>query len=114
MKTRTGFVYRDRKTGNFYARICYSEENGKRTSVGRKVENISHGRQVLKELVATFDNGGREAFDVERMTFYISGIEAILNIKRFRRFPTRYALLRGTNVYLYDTSNAGTQGQIRG
>src|SRR5215204_7518358 len=69
MKTRTGFVYKDKKTGNFYARICYTQENGKRTSIKRKVENITHGKQVLKELIATFDNGGREAFDVEKMTF---------------------------------------------
>jgi integrase len=69
MKTRTGFVYKDKKTGNFYARVCYTQENGKRTSIKLKVENITHGKQVLKELITTFDNGGREAFDAEKMTF---------------------------------------------
>lgn len=69
MKTRTGFVYKDKKTGNFYARVCYTQENGKRTSIKRKVENITHGKQVLKELTSTFENGGREALDAEKMTF---------------------------------------------
>jgi integrase len=69
MKTRTGFVYKDKKTGNFYARVCYTQENGKRTSIKRKVENITHGKQVLKELTSTFENGGREAIDAEKITF---------------------------------------------
>jgi len=69
MKTRTGFVYKDKKTGNFYARVCYTQENGKRTSIKRKVDNITHGKQVLKELTSIFDNGGRDAVDAEKMTF---------------------------------------------
>jgi|GEM_PF-4706516 len=54
MKTRTGYGYRDTQTGNWYARIGYTKNNGKRSSIKRKVTSKAHGKKVLKELVATF------------------------------------------------------------
>jgi hypothetical protein len=69
MKTQTGYVYRDKQTGNWYARIGYTKNNGKRSSIKRKVTSRAHGKQVLKELVATFQSGGRKALDAEKLTF---------------------------------------------
>ena len=69
MKTRTGYVYRDTQTGNWYARIGYTKNNGKRSSIKRKVTSKSHGKQVLKELVTIFESGGRKAVAAEKLTF---------------------------------------------
>jgi integrase len=68
VKSRTGYVYQDKKTKSGYARICYTQTNGKRTSVKRRVENKTQGQKVLKELTQTFENGGRKAFDLEKLS----------------------------------------------
>lgn len=69
MKSRTGYVYQDAKTGNWYARVCYTQDSGKKTSIKRRVESKTHGNQVLKELVQLVEVGGRKAIDAESMTF---------------------------------------------
>jgi hypothetical protein len=69
MKTRTGYVYRDKQTGNWYARIGYTKNNGKRSSIKRKVTGKSHGKQLLKELITIFESGGSKAVAAEKLTF---------------------------------------------
>ena len=69
VKKRTGYVYKDKQTGNWYVRIGYTKNNGKRSSIKRKVEGKANGREVLKELLQTFETGGRKALDCERLTF---------------------------------------------
>jgi integrase len=68
MKERTGYVYQDRKSGAWFARVCYTQNNGKRTSVKRRVESKSQGNKVLKELVAKVESGGREALEADKLT----------------------------------------------
>jgi integrase len=67
MRQKEGFVYQE-KNGNWYARVCYKNSNGKRTSIKRKADNKTHAKQLLKQLIETLDNGGRKAIDAERMT----------------------------------------------
>jgi hypothetical protein len=69
VKPRTGYVYKDKATGNWYARIGYTKNNGKRSSIKRKVSSKIQGKQVLKDLIVTFEEGGRKALDIERLTF---------------------------------------------
>ncbi|MDT7779077.1 MAG: hypothetical protein QOC99_1589 [Acidobacteriota bacterium] len=68
MKERTGYVYQDKKSGAWFARVCYTQNNGKRTSVKRRVESKSHGNKVLKELVSKVELGGREAIEADKLT----------------------------------------------
>lgn len=68
MKSRTGYVYQDKNTKSWYARVCYTRNNGKRTSIKRRVNSKSHGNEVLKELVGKFESGGSEAIKAEKLT----------------------------------------------
>jgi integrase len=69
MKSRTGYVYKDKKTGSWYARVTYTDNAGKRRDIKRRVEKKSQGNKLLKTLVHDFENGGRTAIDAERITF---------------------------------------------
>ncbi len=69
MKQRTGQVFQDKKTGDWIARVCYKNKNGKRTAVQRKAENKTQAKQVLAELLDVLEKGGRKAIDAEKMTF---------------------------------------------
>jgi len=68
MKQRTGQIFENKKTGEWISRVCYKNNNGKRTAVQRKAENKTHAKQVLKELLETLEKGGRKAFDAEKLT----------------------------------------------
>lgn len=69
MKSRTGYVYQDKKTKSWYARVCYTQANGKRTSIKRRVDSKSLGNEVIKRFIEMFESGGRKAFDAEKITF---------------------------------------------
>lgn len=69
MRERTGQIFQDKKgKGNWIARLCYSNSNGKRTAIQRKAENKTQAREILKGLLETVDKGGRKAIDAEKMT----------------------------------------------
>jgi integrase len=69
MKARTGYVYQNRQTGTWYARVTHVDERGKRKNVQRKGLSKSHAREVLKELIRLIDEDGPQAIDVQRLTF---------------------------------------------
>lgn len=69
MRSRTGYVYQNKKTGTWYARVCYKQPNGRRTSVKRRADNKTDAKQVLKRLIETLDDGGRDALEAEKITF---------------------------------------------
>ncbi len=68
MKQRTGQIFQNKKSGEWIARVCYKNDNGKRTAVQRKADNKTHANQILKELLETLEKGGRKAFDAEKLT----------------------------------------------
>jgi integrase len=69
MKQRTGQVFQDKKTGDWIARVCYKNKNGKRTAVQRKAENKTQAKRVLTQLLDTLEKGGRKAIDADKITF---------------------------------------------
>src|SRR2546426_420473 len=68
MKTRTGYVYQQKDTGKWYARVTCSDERGKRKNIQRLAQSKQHAKKVLKKLVRTLDDGGSKAVDAERRT----------------------------------------------
>lgn len=68
MKQKTGQIFENKKTGEWIARVCYQNINGKRTAIQRKAENKTEAREVLKEILETLEKGGRTAFDNEKLT----------------------------------------------
>jgi integrase len=69
MKSRTGYVFQNKKTGVWFARVTYTDRNGKRKNLQRKVENKSKGDELLKKLVHTLDNEGSTSIEAEKLTF---------------------------------------------
>jgi integrase len=68
VKNRTGYIYEDKKTGNWIARIGYKNTNGKRTAVQRKADNKTDAKKLLKQLLENLDKGGRDTLKAEKLT----------------------------------------------
>lgn len=68
MKSRSGYVFQDKK-GNWFARVTYTDRNGKRKNVQRKVENKSKGDELLKNLVHSIDSDKGASLETEKLTF---------------------------------------------
>ena len=68
MKSRSGYVFQDKK-GNWFARVTYTDRNGKRKNVQRKVENKSKGDELLKKLVSSIDSDRGASIETEKLTF---------------------------------------------
>jgi integrase len=68
MKSRSGYVFQDKK-GNWFARVTYTDRNGKRKNIQRKVENKSKGDELLKKLVNSIDNDKGASLETEKLTF---------------------------------------------
>ena len=59
MRDRTGQIFENKKTGEWTARVCYKNKNGKRIAVQRKATNKTEAREALKQLLDTLEKGGR-------------------------------------------------------
>lgn len=68
MKARKGYVYFDKNTDSWKARFTYTDNTGKRKNVKRKANSKSHGEEVLKQLIRTYDSGGGAALAAEKVT----------------------------------------------
>lgn len=68
MKSTKGYVYQE-KNGDWYARLTYTDNSGRRRNIKRKANNKSHGDEVLKDLIRDFDSGGAEKIDAAKITF---------------------------------------------
>ncbi|HST51590.1 MAG TPA: site-specific integrase [Pyrinomonadaceae bacterium] len=68
MKSRSGYVFHDKK-GNWFARVTYTDRNGKRKNIQRKVENKSKGDELLKKLVNSIDSDRGASVEAEKLTF---------------------------------------------
>jgi integrase len=68
MKSRSGYVFQDKK-GTWFARVTYTDRNGKRKNIQRKVENKSKGDELLKKLVNSIDSDKGASIETEKLTF---------------------------------------------
>ena len=69
MKSRTGYVFQNNKSGAWFARVTYTDRNGKRKNIQRKVENKSKGDELLKKLIHSIENEGASSIETEKLTF---------------------------------------------
>jgi integrase len=68
VRETSGYVYRDKNTGFWYARITYTEKSGKRRDVKRRVENKPEGYKVLGTLIEQVETSQHASIEAERMT----------------------------------------------
>lgn len=67
-KERCGYTFQD-KDGRWYARVTFTDKNGRRRNVKRRAENRSKAKDVLRQLTRSLDDHGENALIYERMTF---------------------------------------------
>lgn len=59
----------DRKTGQLYAVLNYTDKQGKRRQKFRKAQDNSHVRELYAEMVKTLSERGEDALDLHKKTF---------------------------------------------
>jgi len=69
MKTRTGYTYKDKRTGFWYARLTYTDDHGKRRDIKKRGDSKADANAVIKKLINTLDAGGHGAIQAEKLTF---------------------------------------------
>lgn len=65
----TGYVFQDKKTGLWYARITFTNQQGRKRNIKRRVKDERHGEKALNKLVRTYEDDGAKVFDVEKLNF---------------------------------------------
>lgn len=69
MKQRTGYLYKDKDTKKWVARVTYTDEAGKRRNVKRYCETKTEARIKLDELRRTITDRGEQAIDGDKLKF---------------------------------------------
>lgn len=66
-RTRSGSIWMN--GGDIYARVTYTDQNGKRRDIKRKAVSRTHARSLAKEMIAELEQRGDKALDASRLTF---------------------------------------------
>lgn len=66
-KERTGYTYE--KNGRWYARLTFTNPQGKRCDIKRIAENKAEAKKLLKSLLHELEDKGSKAVETSRMTF---------------------------------------------
>ena len=59
-------IERDKK---LYARVQFTDENGRKRDLWRKAESRTHAKEIIKRLLREVEGAGAQAVDAARMTF---------------------------------------------
>ncbi len=66
-KERSGYI--GQENGKWFARITFTDSNGKRRNIKRKAETDNEAKGLLKKLLRQVDGEGEKFFDSEKITF---------------------------------------------
>jgi integrase len=67
-KERTGYTYMD-SGGRWYARVTFTNEQGKRQDIKRSAESEKDAKKNLKGLLRELEDRGERSLEAEKMTF---------------------------------------------
>jgi len=67
-KERTGYTFQD-TCGRWYARVTFTNEQGKRRDIKRSAENERAAKKVLRGLLRELEDEGERSLDAANMTF---------------------------------------------
>ena len=57
------------RDGKLYARVQFTDENGKRRDITRKAESRTHARQIIRQLLKEIESSTAKQLDAVNMTF---------------------------------------------
>jgi integrase len=86
MSNRTGYVFKDRNSGKWYARVTITVSTGKRRNIKRTAETKGEAGKLLKQILATLEDKGVEAIETDRLTF----LDLAEKYKAFKVKPAEY------------------------
>lgn len=66
-KEQKGYVFEE--NNKFYARVTYTDKNGKRRNVKRTAKTKSEAEKILKKLIRQLDDEGEKGIQSEKITF---------------------------------------------
>jgi integrase len=69
MANNTGYVFKDRATGKWYARVTVTDTNGKRRNIKKTAETKGEASNLLKKISANLEARGVESIEIDRLTF---------------------------------------------
>lgn len=67
-KERTGYTYKD-NSGRWYARVTFTNEQGKRRDIKRSGESEKDAKKTLRALLRELEDSGENSLDAANMTF---------------------------------------------
>lgn len=67
-KERTGYTYTD-NSGRWYARLTFTNEQGKRRDIKRSAQSEKDAKKTLKALLRELEDNGENSLDAANMTF---------------------------------------------
>jgi len=68
-KERSGYVYEDKSTGKWFARVTFTDSRGKRRNLKRGAEREPKANKLLRKLNTELDAKGESAIDAGKITF---------------------------------------------
>jgi hypothetical protein len=68
-KDRSGYVYEDKASGKWTARLTFTDSRGKRRNIRRTAGSKTEAKALLREIVGNLQEKGESFIDAERMTF---------------------------------------------
>jgi integrase len=133
MRIRQGYVYKDKATGFWYARITTTDERGKRKDIKKRASDKTQATKLLKQLNTTLDTRGVEAVESEKLTFddlseyyiqhyakpaeyvdeqKVSGLRSVLEVLRYIKILREYFGKQKLKLISYDDIRAFRQARL--
>ncbi len=128
-----GYVYQDKATGFWYARITATDERGKRKDIKRRAADKTQATKFLKQLNTTLDTRGVEAIEAEKLTFddlaeyyikhyaepaeyvdeqKVTGLRSVDEVRRYVKTMREYFGMRKLKSISYDDIRAFRQSRL--
>src|SRR5262249_31383486 len=89
---RTGYVYEDKDSGKWTARVTFTDARGRKRNVRRVADSETAANKLLRKLLGELETKGDSAIDAERMTF----AELVEKYRAFKVKPAEYSGNRKT------------------
>jgi len=85
-KERGGYIYEDRATGKWTARVTFKDSRGKRRNIRRVAESKTEAKASLREILNKLKTRGEESIQTERLIFS----EAVKAYRELKVKPAEY------------------------
>jgi hypothetical protein len=133
MRIRKGYVYQDKTTGFWYARVTTTDERGRRKDIKKRATDKTQATKLLRQLNTTLDTRGVEAVEAEKLTFddlaeyyiqhyakpaeyieehKVTGLRSVNEVRRYVKISREYFGKRKLKSISYDDIRAFREARL--